>query len=451
VSPLQVILTVHGLEADPYHELQAQLHNDDLVRLLSIGQLADLTTTLAHELPDLVLVHTPSLALADTTIAQVCQSIRAGSSLDYRPVIVLHTGDDAGVEAQRIEYFIHGADDVLPHDLSHDELRVRLLAHLRRHLDTLTTRTTQLPNQVLLTRMLDRALNHNEPWALLLGRLKHFEAYQEAYGRVPAQQLLKTLARLLGNLVRPPDWSSHLDGNQFGMLTTPDKAERLAGLLCRQFDSVAHTFYSEQDVNRGYIVAVKEGSTSKVPLVTFDIGIVQGESQAFADASAILTSARDVLRQLPRSVHSQWGTESLKLASGACPNDQGPDKQTVLVVENDAAMAFLLKTTLEMQGVNVEVAHDAVETLSMVQDQAISLVIMDSLIQNEPVGWSLCQAVKQMVPKLPVLMVSTVHNRDEALRCGADVYVPRPFELIPFLTLVNQTLANNMGPYRQHG
>lgn len=442
MSPLQVVLTLHGADWDPYGSLQTALQSDGLVRMVASTVLSDLPALIQQELPDLLLIHTPSLAVSETAIAQICQIIRSQGLLDYRPVLVLHTGDDAELETRRIEYFIHGADDVLPVSLSEEELRVRLLAHLRRHLDTLTNHVTLLPDQTLMGRMLQRTMTREHPWAMLVAQLKHFDVYQQTYGRIPAQQVLKTIALLLGNLIRPPDWAAHLDLDQFAVLTIPDKADKLAAILCRQFDGVAHTFYSEQDVQRGFTVVVRDGSSIRMPLLKLNVALVDCQVASVSNHQGVLTTARQLLQQMPRASGSQWTSECLKLGGGPC-DESPPVKPTVLVVESDAAMAFLLKTTLEMQDITVDLVHNPAEALAVVRDHGVSLVILDSLIQDQPLGWALCRSLKQVQPRVPVLMASTLHDREQAMQCGVDVYVPKPFELIPFLTLVNETLVHS--------
>lgn len=438
--PLQVVLTLSAEGVYPFEALKEALERDGLVQVVDwqdVGRLAEILQTV---LPDLVLIDADSLNEAGQDVNQVCQSFRFAQLLSYRPVVVLHVSE-APEETQRIEYFVNGADDVLSQTLSDDELRVRLLAHLRRNMDTLTSRTTQLPNLQLITRMLDRALVQDQPWALALLDVQHFQAYADSYGRVPAQQMLKTTASLMANLLRPPDWSGHTDAAQFAILTQPDKAEKLVGIFCRQFDALVPTFYSEQDQSRGFIVAIQGASARRVPLMRLNGGVVHSNVASYSSHEGVIMACRALMRQMvSQPGGSHWVSDRLKLTGTAEAVPEVCEPQRVLVLEDDAAMAYLLKTTLELQGFVVEVATDDAEALEAVDRVQPQAMVMDALLQNQPKGWALCQQVKQRWPAVRVVMATTLHDRDRAMRSGADVYLPKPFDLLALLQTMTQLL-----------
>src|SRR5438067_1180609 len=76
-----------------------------------------------------------------------CQQIRA-TLVHPRPVLVLlHSSDDVN---ERIKSFRYGADDVLGDPIDKNELAIRVLAHLRRRQEVLSSPLTQLSGPDLI-------------------------------------------------------------------------------------------------------------------------------------------------------------------------------------------------------------------------------------------------------------------------------------------------------------
>lgn len=395
-----------------------------------------LDACIANHLPDLVLIDLADWDTEDLERVQtLCNQIQQAALGDYRPVTVLLTyGESAN---QRIEYFVVGADDILDGRLEEDEMRVRLLAHLRRNLDLLSNRLTQLPSLPVLKRIIQRKLAVRHPWTLLLCHLDNLGAYKASYGNVPAQQAVKQVARLVGSILIPPDWLCQGNDETFLLLTQPEKAEKLANIICRRFDQEASQFYSEQDKERGYLVAVDGTINRRVNLMKLSVGIVNNREQPL---EVILNKAQQLAFLASHESSSQWVSDRYRLEREASESPCGEKKPRVLIIESDAALAYLLQTTLEMQGYEAE----AVSSVEEAEDSALTfrpwLVILDALLNEQPVGFDLCERLKAKRPDCRVVFLSALHERDKALSAGADIYMAKPFELIPLLTSITQLM-----------
>lgn len=389
--------------------------------------------------PDLILLLPEGLPLPpEQTAADLCDRFRSVLGGEQRPVVIVLEG--ALDEPQRIQYFIRGADDVLSSTLSEEEIRVRLLAHLRRNLEVLSHRVTQLPTAPVFNKLLHRRIFRQQPWALMAVEIDNLTAYREVYGELPTNQILRTYAATTLQLIRPPDFIGHSESGLFWILTHPEKAEKLASVLCRQFDTTAPNFYSDRDRKRGYLVSLLEDQASRrVGMVSLSIGIVSSEIHAYAHHQAALAGAVDRLQLARRASGSSWVRERARL-TGAGDEPVGRTQRTVLVVESDAAMAFLLKATLEMHGLSVEAVNSPADALAVLTQQPVDLVLMDALIHGEASGWQLCREIKAQWPQLPVIFISSIHDRDQALGAGADLYFPKPFELVPLFTWIERLI-----------
>jgi DNA-binding response OmpR family regulator len=443
---LQLVWFVGGQVAQApawLDNVMSSLAEESIVACEYLGSLVDAEARLSLDLPDLVLLMAEGIEAVGQDVNAFCAQVRNQAG-EYRPVLVVQT--NSLDEETRIAYLISGADDTLSTEVSAEELRIRLLVHLRRNLDVLSNRVTRLPGRSLCSKVLQRRMNRHEAWGLLLIDIQHIEPYIEVYGQIPGNQVLKTFAALLGNLVLPPDFVGHLEAQTFVVITHADQAEKVAALLCKQFDSVVKNFYAKDDQRRGYIVSIVEDRVSRrVGFLSLAIGIVGSAAQPLETYQAGFTLANQMKRlallQTWELSGSHWVSDRIRLAAPASPNPEATaEKKAILVVESDAALAFLLKATLELQNYDVDSVSNIVDAQELIHARRFDLVLLDALLNGESVGWEFCQRVKQRSNKTLVILLSTVHDRQRAMEAGADVYLPKPFELVSLFTWIDRLL-----------
>ncbi len=440
---LQVVLII-GKDPGWAGALMEKLAEESLVDCLHLEKMEEARKLIDAILPDLILLFADSLEGAGENVNDFCRQLRERTFTEHgesKPVVVVQT--ETTDEERRIQYLLDGADDTLSSQLSAEELRVRVLVQLRRNIDTLSNNVTLLPGLELASKVLQRRINLQRlypetSWAMLLIELDHFEVYNEVYGYLAGNQVLRTFGVMLSNLIAPPDLIGHSsETDTFIIITTPERAEKIARLLCRQFEDVAPNFYSEKDRKRGYLVAVDENRVSRrVSLLTLSIGIVNSETHQYESYKAAFTAGMEMKALARLTSGNNWVSDKFKL-TGAKTSDE-PKAQTLLVVESDAALAYLLKTTLEMQQYEVDAVGTPAEARELMASKSIRLVLMDALLNDEEVGWELCAEIKEKHPHTTVVFISTVHDREKALSAGADLYLPKPFELVSLFTSIDR-------------
>jgi two-component system OmpR family response regulator len=103
----------------------------------------------------------------------------------------------------------------------------------------------------------------------------------------------------------------------------------------------------------------------------------------------------------------------------------------ILVVEDDPAMADLLRRALVHEGYAVDVAETGEDGLWSASENSYDAVLLDVMIPA-PDGITLVQRLRERGHGVPVLMLSArgeVHDRVAGLTAGADDYLPKPFAL----------------------
>lgn len=101
---------------------------------------------------------------------------------------------------------------------------------------------------------------------------------------------------------------------------------------------------------------------------------------------------------------------------------------TVLIIEDDSAMASLVRTYLEHAGYTVLAAETGEEGIELAQRQRPHLILLDLML---PIlsGWETCRALRARA-NVPIIMVTARRAEADRLRGfaeGADDYVIKPF------------------------
>lgn len=442
----QLVQLIGSIDPTLLDVLRQELNQDQLVQSIETASFEEAEKTFPVLLPDMVVLYTDSIAESLETkgssvndyVQAFCEMIR-NESPEHRTIIIISSKNAS--KEDRIHYFLCGADDYLSTDTEPEEYAVRLLVHLRRNVETLSNTQTRLPGMSIFSRIIQRNINLQTPWSLLVVGLNYFQDYADVYGKIPCEQVLKMLAALLKSYVLPPDMVGQTDSDQLLILSTPDKSEKLAAALCAKFDEIVPTFYSERDQKRGYIISVINDQISRrVPFVSLSIGIVHSENHPYQTYQAAYANALE-MKQLAKAMYgSRWSSESKRL-SGAATSARLERKKQILIIESDAALAFLLKTTLEMQGYELEIAINTEEAKTHLENknQHVDLVILDALLHGESSGLEICQWIRsqESLQHIYIICTSTLHDRDQTISAGADVYLPKPYEIASLFSWVD--------------
>src|SRR6202522_1540729 len=122
-------------------------------------------------------------------------------------------------------------------------------------------------------------------------------------------------------------------------------------------------------------------------------------------------------------------------------------KPLVLVVEDEAALATLLRYNLEKQGFRVEEAGDGQEALTRIAESQPDLVLLDWML---PVisGIEVCRQIRRRTStrELPIIMVTARTEDQDAVRglnTGADDYITKPFNMEALLARMRALLRRS--------
>ena len=124
--------------------------------------------------------------------------------------------------------------------------------------------------------------------------------------------------------------------------------------------------------------------------------------------------------------------------------DPAMARPLVLVVEDEAALATMLRYNLEKQGFRVDEAADGQEALSRISETTPDIVLLDWMLPAMS-GLEVCRQIRRRpaTRDLPVIMVTARTEDQDAVRglnTGADDYITKPFSIDALLARMRALL-----------
>lgn len=256
---------------------------------------ADALKRTQQQLPQLIVL---DINLPDTDGYTVCKALRTNSRTRHIPVIFLTEKDE---RSDRIAGLELGADDYITKPFDIEELRLRIANAIRAaERMGLTDPRSGLPSGRLIEDAL-RELLRQETWAYMDMRIGHFDAFKDKYGFVAGDEVLRFTAMLLGEVVdqqgKPEDFIGHAGGDNFVLITQPDRAKTIKETFEKRFNEDVQVHYAYTDREQGGI-KLDAGTDGErlVPLMKIAIGVVTSERK-FSDIREITEAAAEARRR----------------------------------------------------------------------------------------------------------------------------------------------------------
>lgn len=117
-------------------------------------------------------------------------------------------------------------------------------------------------------------------------------------------------------------------------------------------------------------------------------------------------------------------------------------RERILVADDDRAIRDSLERALRLDGYDVLLANDGVETLNRMHTENVDLLVLDVSMPRVD-GLGVCEVLRGEGNRVPILILTArvaTSDRVAGLDAGADDYVPKPFELDEFLARVRALL-----------
>jgi PleD family two-component response regulator len=264
--------------------------------VLVAGRGEDALDLCRKKLPHVVVL---DIMLPDMDGYEVCKKLRSNLRTSHIPIMFLTQRDERTDKIAGLEL---GADDYITKPFDIEELKFRVQnAVARTSRESLTNPVTGLPSGKLIEEQL-RLLMRKDDWAIVYIGLKDFGAFNEVYGFVAGDDVLRFAAMVIGEAVdelgTPDDFIGHTAANDFVVITTAKQAQGVREKATDRFAAEVGTFYNFKHREQGYItVQDPDGQERRAPLVTLAAGVIAQDDGPFADIREITERAAEARRE----------------------------------------------------------------------------------------------------------------------------------------------------------
>lgn len=258
-----------------------------------------------RETPHLVLL---DMMLPDMDGYEVIHQLRSHPKSMHIPLMVLSSLDTS---AEKVRAFEMGVDDYVTKPFDDDELMARLHTQLRRVQQNFLSPLIGLPGGYQVELAIKRKLASADPWSILYLDLDNFKAFNDIYGFLTGNDLIRLVGRICQRVVRDygdsDDFVGHVGGDDYVIVTTPEYAQNLCHLISTAYKAESRSFYHPEDLRRGSISGVdRKGRPYQFPLVSLSIGVVNNQvrrSHTLQEVSYLAAEAKCHAKQSTDNVY----------------------------------------------------------------------------------------------------------------------------------------------------
>ena len=232
-------------------------------------------------IPSLIIIHEDSM---QSSVIDICNKIRENDDNRITPIIVISSNTEHNHRVEilkaHVQHYIKKPID--EEYLYYTIINIIKLLEINRTVSPLTG----LPGNVPIQAEMKKRLMNKEKFVMLYLDLDNFKAYNDIYGFVQGDEIIKFTARTILRNVHEIDlekgFVGHIGGDDFIAIISNDEFEKLCQNIILDFDYNVLDFFTENDIKKGYIeVENRKGVIEQFPLTSISIGVVEVEENSF--------------------------------------------------------------------------------------------------------------------------------------------------------------------------
>ncbi|MGN1270752.1 MAG: diguanylate cyclase domain-containing protein [Clostridia bacterium] len=235
-------------------------------------------------IPSLIVINEESI---NTDILELCERIRKNEDNSITPIIVVAQDDSKehkiSILEKSVEYVISKKDC--------KEYLYYIIKNISRLLTVNRTVSplTGLPGNLPIQTELKKRLLKKEPFVVLYIDLDNFKAYNDVYGFLKGDEIIKLTAKIITKHIHALDsadaFVGHIGGDDFVSIINDevDYEEICQGIIA-EFDVEVLKLFNDIDIQRRYIeVQNRKGIMEQFPLTSISIGVVVADAKRFSN------------------------------------------------------------------------------------------------------------------------------------------------------------------------
>lgn len=233
-------------------------------------------------IPSLIIINEQNV---DKDVLELCTTIRQDDDNNITPIIVCSLSKELNhaldVLKKSVEYYL-----IEPIDNDYLYYTIKNVVRFM-YINRGVSPLTGLPGNVQIHAELRKRLLNGEKFAILYFDLDNFKAYNDIYGFLKGDEVLKFTARTILDNIHASECNNtfvgHIGGDDFvAIIDSKIDYEKICQDIVTSFDNNVIEYFNEEDRERGYVeVANRRNVIEQFPLTSISIGVVDTSNRKF--------------------------------------------------------------------------------------------------------------------------------------------------------------------------
>ena len=238
-------------------------------------------------IPSLIIVNEDSV---NNESVNICRNIKENEDNTITPIIVITSEN---THEHKLEMLELGVSHFIKYPIDNEYLyctinNILKLLYANRRVSPLTG----LPGNVQIQAEMKKRLLNKEQFTMMYFDLDNFKAYNDVYGFVQGDEIIKFTAKVILNNVHTSEYEDsfvgHVGGDDFVAIISNKDCEEICQDIVTEFDSNILRYFTEEDAKKGYLEVVnRKGIIEQFPLTSISIGVVEVRPEKFSNVLEI--------------------------------------------------------------------------------------------------------------------------------------------------------------------
>lgn len=285
---------------------------DILVYLLNAWDYEVIIASDGASVLELVRRAHPDIIIIDCNIPkldgfEVSKILKEDFLTAHIPVIILIDKKQIRKRMLEIE---QGVDDYIANPPDPIDLEVRMEMALRRTTHQLHANAlTRLPGNRRIEKVIQSKIEEDAIFSVAYYDIDNFKSFNDKYNYMKGDAVIRQTAHIISRTVKrcgnKGDFVGHIGGDDFVVVTTPDRDRLIASESILDFNSLVPFHYAKEDRALGHIISKdRRGNITNTPLMSLSVAIANNKDckfQSIVELMEIIAEIKAYLKALPGS------------------------------------------------------------------------------------------------------------------------------------------------------
>ncbi len=233
------------------------------------------------DIPSLIIINEDGV---DEDTIKICDSIRGDENNIITPIIVISSNHN---KDHRVKILKAGVEHYIKAPIDEEYMYYTIVNAIRLlYTNRGISPLTGLPGNIQIQTEMKRRLLNKEDFCVIYLDLDNFKAYNDVYGFLNGDEIIKFTAKTIMNNINSNDcedcFVGHIGGDDFVAMITGMNCEKICQNIVIEFDEGVKRFFTRTDLDKGYIeVPNRKGVIEQFPITSISIGVVVSDKGRF--------------------------------------------------------------------------------------------------------------------------------------------------------------------------